>query len=218
MENIVFLILRRMRQPLLTLLVVYALSILGLTLIPGRDADGNVWHMSIFHAFYFVSYMATTIGFGEIPYAFTDAQRLWVSLSLYASVIAWIYAFGTILALVQDNVSAVTFFVLGYFPLPSLTIALVVIAAFLFLVTSVVSAAFVLGMFSTAGDPDPSVRIKLAWGVVLGGLGLVMILSGSIDAVKSSIAVGALPFVFIVLLIVVCFLKVLRLESPGVRR
>ncbi len=103
METIVFLILRRMRQPLLTLLVVYAVAISGLTLIPGRDADGNVWYMSIFHAFYFVSYMATTIGFGEIPYAFSDAQRLWVSLSLYASVIAWIYAFGTILALVQDR-------------------------------------------------------------------------------------------------------------------
>jgi len=103
MENIVFLILRRMRQPLLTLLVVYAVSIAGLTLIPGRDADGNVWHMSLFHAFYFVSYMATTIGFGEIPHSFTDAQRFWVSLSLYASVVAWIYAFGTILALIQDR-------------------------------------------------------------------------------------------------------------------
>ena len=103
MENIVFLILRRMRQPLLTLLLVYAISIFGLTLIPGRDADGDTWHMSIFHAFYFVSYMATTIGFGEIPYAFTEAQRVWVSLSLYVSVIAWIYALGTILALVQDR-------------------------------------------------------------------------------------------------------------------
>lgn len=103
MENIVFLILRRMRQPLLTLLAVYAVSVLGLSLIPGRDADGNVWHMGIFHSFYFVSYMATTIGFGEIPYEFTDAQRLWVSVSLYASVISWIYAFGTILALVQDR-------------------------------------------------------------------------------------------------------------------
>jgi Trk K+ transport system NAD-binding subunit len=103
MENIVFLIVRRMRQPLLTLVVVYAISILGLTLIPGQDADGNVWHMSFFHAFYFVSYMATTIGFGEIPYAFSDAQRIWVNLSLYASVIAWIYAFGTILSLVQDR-------------------------------------------------------------------------------------------------------------------
>jgi len=102
-ENIVLLILRRMRPPLLILLGVYALSVLGLSLIPGQAEDGTPWNMSIFHAFYFVSYMATTIGFGEIPHPFTDAQRLWVSLSLYASVVAWIYALGTILALVQDK-------------------------------------------------------------------------------------------------------------------
>ncbi len=103
MNNFVFLIFRRMRRPLLTLLVVYAVSILGLVLIPGQDADGNPWHMDFFHAFYFVSFMSTTIGFGEIPYEFTDAQRLWVSLSMYAGVISWLYAIGNILTLVQDK-------------------------------------------------------------------------------------------------------------------
>ncbi|HID83032.1 MAG TPA: potassium channel protein [Chromatiales bacterium] len=103
MDNIVFLILRRMRRPLITLTLVYSISVLGLVLIPGQDADGNLWHMDFFHAFYFVSYMSTTIGFGEIPYAFTDAQRLWVTLSMYAGVIAWLYAFGTILTLLQDK-------------------------------------------------------------------------------------------------------------------
>lgn len=103
MNNIIFLILRRMRQPLLTLIVVYALAVLGLTLIPGRDPSGAVWHMDFFHALYFVSYMSTTIGFGEIPYPFTDAQRMWVIVSLYATVISWIYAIGTLLALVQDK-------------------------------------------------------------------------------------------------------------------
>lgn len=92
-----------MRQPLLTLLVTYAITTLGLTLIPGVDADGNVWHMSFFHAFYFVSYMATTIGFGEIPYEFSDAQRMWVTFSIYATVVVWIYAIGTLLSLVQDS-------------------------------------------------------------------------------------------------------------------
>lgn len=103
MDNIVFLIFRRMRRPLLTLVVVYSISVLGLTLIPGRDGDGNVWHMGFFHAFYFISYTSTTIGFGEIPYAFTDAQRIWVTLSLYMSVVAWIYAAGNILTLLQDK-------------------------------------------------------------------------------------------------------------------
>jgi glycine betaine transporter len=117
-----------------------------------------------------------------------------------------------VLDVVRDNVSGVTFYVLDQFPLSFLTIAAVVMAAFLFIVTSVVSAAFVLGMFSTGGDLNPSTRVKLSWGVVLGGLGLVMILSGSIDAVKSIIALGALPFVFIVLLLVVCLLKALKAE------
>lgn len=103
MNNIVFLFFRQMRRPLLTLLVVYSVSVLGLVLIPGIDDQGNVWHMDFFHAFYFISYMATTIGFGEIPYEFTDAQRLWVLITLYSGVISWLYAIGTILALVQDK-------------------------------------------------------------------------------------------------------------------
>ncbi len=118
-----------------------------------------------------------------------------------------------ILEVVKNNLSGVTFYVLNQFPLSFLTIAATIIAAFLFLVTSVVSAAFVLGMFSTGGDLNPSTRVKLSWGFVLGALGLVMILSGSIDAIKSIIALGALPFVFIVLLLVVCLLKALKLEK-----
>lgn len=103
MENIVFLIFRRMRLPLITLILVYTVAILGLVLIPGRDAQGEVWHMSFFHAFYFVSYMSTTIGFGEIPFEFTDAQRFWVTICVYISVIAWLYAIGNILTLLQDK-------------------------------------------------------------------------------------------------------------------
>ncbi|OOY42078.1 potassium channel family protein, partial [Solemya velum gill symbiont] len=103
MDSIVYLVFRSMRQPLLTLLMVYTVAVLGMVLIPGQDASGNPWHMDFFHAFYFVSFMATTIGFGEIPHEFTDAQRMWVLLSLYATVIAWIYALGILLALVKAD-------------------------------------------------------------------------------------------------------------------
>jgi len=92
-----------MRLPLLVLLTVYTVAIVGMTLVPGKDADGNLWYMDFFHAFYFVSFMGTTIGFGEIPYEFTDAQRMWTIFSLYATVIAWIYAIGGVLSLVQNE-------------------------------------------------------------------------------------------------------------------
>ena len=100
--RIAYLILRRMRPPLLVLVVTFSVSLLGLTLIPGNGPDGSPWRMDFFHAYYFLSYTATTIGFGELPYEFNDAQRAWVLVSLYLTVIAWFYAIGTIIALVQD--------------------------------------------------------------------------------------------------------------------
>ena len=36
------------------------------------------------------AYTATTTGFGELPVPFTDAQRMWATVSLYAGVIAWL--------------------------------------------------------------------------------------------------------------------------------
>lgn len=102
MDKVLFLLLRRMRAPLLVLLAAYAISITGLVLIPGIDDNGNPWRMDFFHAFYIVSYTAPTIGFGEIPYAFTEAQRMWTALTIYLAVIAWLYAIGRFLGLIQD--------------------------------------------------------------------------------------------------------------------
>jgi voltage-gated potassium channel len=98
-----FLALRRMRAPLLILVGVYVVATIGLVLTPGRDAAGNVVHLSVFDAFYFVSYTATTIGFGEINHPFTPAQRLWTSVTIYMSVLAWTYTFGTLFQLMQDS-------------------------------------------------------------------------------------------------------------------
>ena len=103
MHSTLFLILRRMRAPLIFLIVSYAVSILGMTLIPGVDANGRPTPaMDFFHAFYFISYTATTIGFGEIPVAFSDAQRAWTIFAIYLTVIVWLYSIGTILGLLQD--------------------------------------------------------------------------------------------------------------------
>lgn len=96
-----FIVLRFMRGPILVLIVVYAISMLGWSMIPGRAEEGGT-PLSLFHAFYFLTYTATTTGFGEIPAPFTDAQRMWASVSLYAGVIAWLYAIGAIVRLFQN--------------------------------------------------------------------------------------------------------------------
>ncbi|GAA4408805.1 hypothetical protein GCM10023168_26720 [Fodinibacter luteus] len=98
----VFLVLRRMRVPFIVLITIFSVSVLGLTLIPGSSEDGP-WRLGFFEAFYFMSYTATTIGYGEIPQAYNDAQRLWVTLSIYLTVVGWAYAIGSLLSLAQSR-------------------------------------------------------------------------------------------------------------------
>lgn len=98
-----FVALRHMRAPLILLIAIFAVSVTGLVLIPGIDAEGKPWRMDFFHALYFISYTATTIGFGELPYAFSDAQRLWVMFCIFLSVIGWTYAIGKLFAVLQER-------------------------------------------------------------------------------------------------------------------
>ncbi len=102
MDQIIWLILRRMRQPLLVLIGVYSVAVLGMVLVPGIEQDGQKTHMDFFHAIYFVSYTSTTIGFGELPTTFSSSQRMWAMVCIYMSVIGWIYSIGAILTLIQD--------------------------------------------------------------------------------------------------------------------
>ncbi len=99
---IVYVILKRLRAPLILLIMAYTIATAGMAIIPGVDGDGNPVHLTIFQSFYFISYVATTIGFGEIPYEFTDMQRLWVVFCIYLTVIAWLVAIGNIVSLLQD--------------------------------------------------------------------------------------------------------------------
>jgi Trk K+ transport system NAD-binding subunit len=102
LSRVTFIVMREMRSPLIALLLVYSISILVMVFIPGIEVDGETQYLSIFHAFYFMTYTATTTGFGEIPIKFSDAQRFWAIICLYASVITWFYAVGTIIRLFQN--------------------------------------------------------------------------------------------------------------------
>ena len=97
-----FILLRRMRRPLAVLILSYAIAITGFVIVPGVTPDGQAWRMDFLHATYFVSFLGTTIGLGEIPFPFSPAQRLWATFSIYLTVVAWLYSIGSLLAVLQD--------------------------------------------------------------------------------------------------------------------
>ncbi len=117
------------------------------------------------------------------------------------------------LELAHRNIDQAMFALLETLPLQHFSSAATMLAAMLFIVTSVVSATYVLAMFSAKGDPNPSTRLKVVWGLILGALSLVMIITNSVGAVRSIIALSANPFVYIVLLLLVCLLKALKAEK-----
>jgi len=102
-NNALWIILQRLRTPLLVIIITYAIAILGMVLIPGLDDKGEVYHLTFFDAFYFISYTASTIGFGETPYEFTYNQRFWVLICIYLTVIGWFYAIGTLVSVLSDK-------------------------------------------------------------------------------------------------------------------
>ncbi len=102
MSDALFLVLSRLRRPIIVVIASLAISVLGLANIPGVDVDGKSGTLGYFYAFYIMSYTATTIGFGEIPIEFSNAQRAWITLSIYISVICWAYGLGVVLQMIRD--------------------------------------------------------------------------------------------------------------------
>ncbi len=112
----------------------------------------------------------------------------------------------------RANLDETTFALLERFPLDLVTRTATILAAFLFVITSVVSAGFVLAMFATDGNENPPAKLRLIWGAILAALGLAMVLIGDVGVVRSVIALSAIAFIFIVPVEVLCLFRALRAE------
>ena len=120
---------------------------------------------------------------------------------------------GALLEAASENIDGTTFVLLQGFALAPVTQLATILAAFLFVVTSVVSAGFTLAMIGSGGDENPSPNVRTLWGGVLGALGLAMVFVDDVGLIRSIIAVSAMAFVFIVPVLVVCLVHALRKET-----
>lgn len=81
-----------------------------------------------------------------------------------------------------------------------------------FFSTSANSATFVLAMFSSEGDLNPSNSKKILWGIIQTILALVLLMTGGLPALQTCSIVAAFPFAIIMLLCCVCLYKALAQE------
>lgn len=136
--------------------------------------------------------------------------------------IVWIGVFGgtaihmdlfqnaNIAGAVQNDVTSALFATFEHFPMSTLLSVIFIVLIVTFLVTSADSAAFILGMMTSNGNLNPSMLVKVIWGVLMAAIVVVLIISSGLQGLQTASLVTALPFTFILLLITYSLIKTIK--------
>ncbi len=101
------------------------------------------------------------------------------------------------------------------FPISMILSILGILLISTFFITSADSATFVLGMQTTNGSLSPSTPVKFVWGIAQSTIAAVLLYTGGLQALQNALISAALPFSFIMLLMVFSFYKALKNEKQG---
>lgn len=100
----------------------------------------------------------------------------------------------------NDDLAAATFALLGHLPISGITTVVTLFLVFVFLVTSADSGSYVLGMFTSDGNPTPPTFQKLFWGIMVAIVTGGLLLSGKgIMFIRAVAMAGAVPYLFIIM-------------------
>jgi glycine betaine transporter len=123
---------------------------------------------------------------------------------------------------IAKSIEATLFETLRHLPLYTLTAIVANILIASFFITSADSATFVISRFSQGRnstlEPVTSRPLVIFWGFVLGGLALVLILSGGLKALQTASIVGALPFVLVIYFLLFSLTRELIAEKYPVNK
>ncbi len=87
---------------------------------------------------------------------------------------------------------------------------LIVILLLTYLVTSADSAVLVINTIAAGGsEKQAGKKHIIIWGLILGSVIAALLLAGGLDAIKSAMIVGAVPFSFMMILMGIALLKAL---------
>ena len=85
----------------------------------------------------------------------------------------------------EGGLDVIFFTFLESFPFSSVTSVLLIVAVFVFFVTSSDSGSLVIDMITSGGHTDPPVGQRIFWATVEGLAGAVLLLAGGLEAVRA---------------------------------
>jgi choline/carnitine/betaine transport len=121
----------------------------------------------------------------------------------------------------QSTAEGQLFGVLQEYPLATALTVLVMVLVAIFFVSGADAASIVMGSLSERGTLEPSRRIVVFWGVVMGAVAAVMLLVGGDEALtglQNLTIIAALPFALVMVGMAVALTKDLRSDPMVLRR
>lgn len=121
----------------------------------------------------------------------------------------------------SGSAEAMLFEMLRNLPFGMVTTVLAMISILVFFVTSADSASIVMSSMTEGGKPEPSSKITIVWGLLLGATAASLLLAGgenALSGLQSIMVVSALPFAFVLIGMMISWSKELRLDPYLIRR
>ncbi len=161
---------------------------------------------------------------GRISYGHTVRKALTVQFVLPALFdIVWMMIFGgaaiklelaggNLVKAMSAGPEFAVYAFLSKYPIAALTIPVFILTMFLSYVTGSDAYTTTLGGMSTTGispeDPEPSMRMKIFWGVIIGTVSWIMITTAGVDGIKMLSNLGGGPALILELIMSVSLVKV----------
>lgn len=144
---------------------------------------------------------------------------LWFSAMGGAAIYMDIFNDTELAAIAQADLPAVTFALLDQLPLSGITSVITLFLVFIFLVTSADSGSYVLGMFTSSGNPSPPTFQKLFWGIMVALVTAgVLLADKGLGFVRAIAMAGSVPYMFIVMVQCYALWQFLKRDARDMRQ
>lgn len=135
---------------------------------------------------------------------------LWFSALGGTAMYEELFAAGKIVDAVAANKATAIFVTLERLPWGLFLCFIATTLVIVFFVTSADSATFVLGMLSSRGILNPENTVKIIWGLLQAGIAITLLNSGGLHALQTAVIVTALPFSFVLMIMLISLNKSLK--------
>ncbi|WP_016916111.1 BCCT family transporter [Vreelandella stevensii] len=118
-------------------------------------------------------------------------------------------------AATEANITVALFEMFALMPFSGLLSVIAMMLIFIFLVTSADSASYIVAQMTDNGSINPPLYKRIIWGVLIAAICLTLIVAGGLSGLQSAAVLAALPFTFILYMMIVVLVRELRADRKA---